>query len=74
MKNTDLQNRLDREKWECSESVGADLSGQMPYCEFCAYRKRNGDCTQPHINRVENSDCAKAFNKMKKSGGDKKCK
>ena len=73
MKNTDLQNRLDKEKWYCSESAGTDLSGQMPYCGYCVFRKSNGDCVQPHKSRVENSDCAKAFNKMRK-GASKQCK
>lgn len=68
MKNTDLQNALDTMKWLASEELGKDMSGEMIYCPYCSMCDEDGNCEQPHEQRVKNNYCAKAYNKMKKKG------
>ncbi len=68
MKNTDLQNALDTMKWLASEEIGNDMSGEMVYCPYCSMCDDDGNCGQPHEQRVKNNYCAKAYNKMKKNG------
>lgn len=66
MKNIERQKSLDKKKWEMSQEVGADLSGEMIYCEFCgcAVDKK---CTATQDQRERNSLCARAYNRMKRN-------
>ena len=69
MTNKERQARLDKKKWLDSEICGSDQSGIMDYCEYCqmsesmdcyclaTQREREGQCL-----------CAKAYNKMRRSG------
>lgn len=74
VKNTEQQEYLDRIKWSVSNKEQVDMSGKMGYCGFCKYAVNssiypvNGSCTVSQEERVKNSYCAKAFNKMKRGG------
>lgn len=67
VKNTVMQDYVDRIKWATSTQYGKDMSGSMNYCKYCKFAE-NGECTLEHNERVANCYCAKAFNKMKKGG------
>ena len=65
------QKRLDLEKWVESKKQGFDMSGCMLYCQFCEkadHRNKTeaGQCYATQEERVADSICAKAYNKMKK--------
>lgn len=63
MKNTDRQASLDKQKWLESEKMGRNMSGEMPYCAGCEYQVYDC-CLVTHEQRVENSYCATAYNRM----------
>lgn len=64
MTNKERQNSLDKQKWINSEDYGYDLSGSMPYCEFCEIQK---NCQRvPHQEKSSKFLCAKAFNRMER--------
>ena len=64
-KLTDLQARCDKKKYIDSENEGRDLSGSMPWCDVCVYQY-GSTCGIDHEERVKNSLCGKAYNKMTK--------
>lgn len=66
MTNKENQEIRNREKWKESEKMGIDMSGLMPYCEYC---ENENDCECGNYNFAEiNSNflCAKAYNRMKR--------
>jgi hypothetical protein len=69
-KNTDKQKELDNLKWRISEEFNTDMSGYMPYCDFC-HHKVNGEqkptCLASQENRIADSLCAKAYRKLRKN-------
>lgn len=74
-KQITLKNRqklLDLEKWVESKKQGFDMSGCMLYCEFCdkadhSHPTEHGNCYVAQEQRVANSLCARAYNKMQKA-------
>lgn len=66
MKNQERQVKLDKEKWIKGEEIKSDPSGSMKYCSKCEYNKENV-CTISQDERVQNSICAKAYNRMTKN-------
>lgn len=66
MTNKERQKSLDKQKWNCSEDYEQDLSGHMYYCECCGYITSDG-CTVTQEQREQQSLCAKAYNRMKRS-------
>lgn len=63
--NKDRQAELDFMKWNISQIEKQDMSGKMEYCNSCQYQD-NGTCTKSQEEKVEQSLCAKAFNKKNK--------
>lgn len=63
--NKNRQMLCDLSKWLESKKEGYDKSGSMDYCEYCPYQK-SFNCEVEHEERVANSFCAKAYNRMKK--------
>ena len=61
--NKNRQKLLDLEKWFESKKLKQDMSGCMTYCSFCPHECMNG-CKVSHEERVANSLCAVAYNKM----------
>lgn len=72
MKNVDRQRRLDEEKWVESEKACADMSGQMPYCDFCREQSASFDCEMNPNERVSTCRCATAYNLMVSRGNKRK--
>jgi hypothetical protein len=67
--NKDKQRILDKQKWLESETQGFDMSGCMLYCEKCEYANHDTDygyCKASQEQRVSESLCAKASNRIKK--------
>lgn len=64
--NIQKQHRLDKKKWLESESVNMDLSGMMPYCNFCGFQRKDFTCPIEQIHREMNCLCAKAYNRKSK--------
>lgn len=62
MNNKQRQTQLDREKYEASEQAQTDLSGRMPYCNFCTNENPNG-CEYTQAEREQGCICAKAYNR-----------
>lgn len=69
VKNTQMQEHLDKIKWATSANYKCDMSGKMEYCKFCD-KAKDEVCIIPQDKRIEGSLCAKAFNKMKKGGAN----
>lgn len=66
MKKT--QKALDKQKWLESEKQGFDMSGCMPYCQYCDYADHshpteNGRCYASQKEREKQKLCEKAFHK-----------
>lgn len=66
MTNKNRQEQLDKQKWLHGEKSLYDPSGSMKYCSVCQYQT-NGICSLTHEERVEDTVCAKAYNKMFKN-------
>ena len=69
MLNKQRQKSLDKKKWLESQQQGFDMSGCMPYCEFCEFADHshpteNGKCYATQDERESNHLCAKSFNRM----------
>lgn len=62
MNNKQRQKQLDREKYTASEQAQTDLSGKMPYCNFCTNEKWDG-CEYTQEQREQGCICAKAYNR-----------
>lgn len=67
MNNKQRQTQLDKEKYFASEIKRKDLSGEMPYCDFCACVTNYGTCTASQAEREKDCLCAKAYNKGAKN-------
>lgn len=66
MTNKNRQRSLDRKKWLVSEKLKWDMSGAMPYCDFC--EKRFGmTCKADQSDRTKDSLCAIAYNRLVRS-------
>jgi hypothetical protein len=77
MKNVERQRSLDRKKWLESEKMCFDMSGKMPYCDYCGMQGFDcilnkyvleNICTTPHEEREQKCLCATAYNRMKRNG------
>lgn len=58
------QAKLDFQKWLDSEHKQADLSGCMPWCMFCKWRRSDVDCGCDPELRTANAMCVDAYHKM----------
>lgn len=67
MTNKQRQTELDKEKYVESEKQNCDMSGKMPYCDFCACVSNNSNCSATQTERENGCICAKAWNKMRKA-------
>ena len=67
MTNKERQTELDIEKYLRSEFEQRDLSGKMPYCDFCAEVNNDNTCAATQEEREKNCLCAKAWNRRKKN-------
>jgi hypothetical protein len=67
MTNKERQKSLDKEKWLRSQELGEDMSGKMVYCTRCDKMNCLHRCTASQKERVENSLCAKAYNRLNRS-------
>ena len=67
MKNTELQKKLDEQKYFAGIKHKRDMGGLMEYCRKCEYRtKPFMVCGISQEKRIKKSACAKAFNQMMK--------
>lgn len=66
MTNKQRQKELDEQKYLESETKRKDLSGDMPYCDYCACTTPYATCVASQEERETKCLCAKAFNKMRK--------
>lgn len=66
MTNKQRQKELDEQKYLESETKRKDLSGDMPYCYYCACITSFETCVATQEERESKCLCAKAYNKMKK--------
>lgn len=67
MTNKERQKKLDKKKWLASEKNGEDLSGKMPYCEYCHNRYLFEErCGIDQTERYHTGACATAYNRMKR--------
>lgn len=67
MTNKKRQESLDGQKYIESRIQHKDMSGQMPYCAYCQHQYSeygNRFCNIEHDQRVAQSSCAAAYNKM----------
>lgn len=67
MTNKQRQTQLDKMKYIASEQAKRDLSGEMPYCDYCAFCTNIGTCSASQTERESGCFCAKAFNKGAKN-------
>lgn len=63
MTNKQRQKLLDKEKYLASEIKRKDLSGEMPYCNFCACVTNYQACTATQEQRESECLCAKAYDR-----------
>ena len=63
MKNSELQRKLNEQKWYVSEAKGKDQSGKMDWCKSCNYQKENS-CAVTELDRGVLCLCATAYNRM----------
>lgn len=67
MTNKQRQEQLDKIKFIDSSNAHSDLSGKMPYCDFCPKQTASPKtCLAPQTDREAMSLCAKAYNKFTK--------
>ena len=69
MTNKARQKSLDKKKWLESQEQGYDMSGCMLYCEKCEYANHSTDygyCKASQEQRVADSLCAKAWNRIQR--------
>ena len=69
-KQTNKENQLERnrEKYFESQAYGQDMSGKMPWCDYCRYCNEF-KCTAYSQRFIdENTVCAKAYNRMMQNG------
>lgn len=71
MKNTELQRKLNEQKWYVSEAKGKDQSGKMYWCSLCDYKCGVG-CKASQDERDSKCLCATAYNRYKRNKGAKK--
>ena len=64
--NKQRQEELNIEKYYASMEANRDLSGQRFYCTYCSEMK-DGKCTTKQSIIDEQTLCAKAYNKYKRS-------
>lgn len=64
MTNKDRQRSLDRKKWLASEKLKSDMSGEMPYCDFCEHQTELLWCLCNQEQRESNCLCATAYNRL----------
>ena len=67
MTNQQRQASLDKQKWLESEKQKRDMSGDMPYCNYCEWSQPahpHWFCLGTHEQRVKACACAKAYNRM----------
>ena len=60
------QKLCDLQKWCESKKENHDKSGDMDYCAYCP-QQFLGFCKKTHEERVADSLCARAYNKMEKA-------
>lgn len=64
---TDTQKSCDKKKYIESLKEGRDMSGAMPWCEYCfEHAQVDYTCDIEHAERVENSVCARAYNRSRR--------
>lgn len=69
MTNGERQKALDKKKYGASTMLERDMSGEMPYCDFCMCQAVSGNektCNSTQENREQFLWCAKAYNRMKR--------
>lgn len=62
---TDTQKSCDKKKYLESLEEGRDMSGAMPWCDFCEHAQVDYTCDIGHAERVEKKICARAYNRRK---------
>lgn len=48
MKNSERQEKLDRQKWILSEKTGKDMCGSFDHCQVCKFEKKY-PCAKAYI-------------------------
>lgn len=66
VKNELKQRELDERKWNVSKEFECDMSGRMPYCDYCPKRATNMTCLSEQKERESLFLCAKAYNKLRR--------
>ena len=71
MKNNELQQKLNEQKWYVSEAKGKDQSGKMYWCFLCDYKCGVG-CKASQAERDSKCLCATSYNRYNRNKGAKK--
>lgn len=58
------QKMCDSLKWNASQDLRRDLSGDMPYCKYCERHLSNNKCIASQEEREKCYLCAKAYKRM----------
>ena len=67
MTNQQRQSSLDKQRVLASKELAVDVSGGMPYCDYCDWQqpaKPQCRCLGAHEQRVKACACATAYNRM----------
>lgn len=61
----ETQKSCDKKKYIESIKECRDMSGAMPWCEYCEHAQVDYTCDIEHAERVGNSVCARAYNRRR---------
>lgn len=62
----DTQKSCDKKKYIESVKERRDMSGAMPWCEYCEHSQTDYTCDIEHAERVAQNVCARAYNRSRR--------